>query len=493
MLNRVVDISLIVSPQKPGSPSLLPFRLPRDIEPTGEERFRKVVQRQCMFQPYQIGDNTEDVAMDIILGDSMPHTHAESLWLNEVTVLNKIPKNKLWTIRDIATVPAAEFTREASIINLSNEDLCNNKITKDLLKKYSQHVDQGDFVLIRTDFNKRYNDADHLPEFDIEAANWLINSKHIVGLGMDIPIYGSVPEPNGIKIHTYFYQNAVLMIDEMKNFNKIPNERFLFCGGLSLRTTNIGSSPARPIVLPLQGNKWDKPYVDLFQSIEQKIPSPPYERIEPSQNRGDLNKRFRIKWLQISYDRETESLLSQKGAIRPQRDFGSPVRIFSNHLGTYIRYSKAKQDTSNLIAKGKLFNVNKAGPKYKITLSDIKKISAKVNFSPGEAVVIRTGYSDSYYYRPDYLKWSPTIEPDVIYWLSKEGAKFIVADIAALDENGVYGDTTRAIEEEGLPSVLCASDLWRINKEEFQVVCSPIPLDDLSISPCRVVCIETWE
>lgn len=80
-----------------------------------------------------------------------------------------------------------------------------------------------------------------------------MEEKGIVGIMSDIPVdpvldYGKVGAGAG-QVHTYFYQNAVLMIDHAVNFHRLSGERVFFCGGVCLKTSGIGSSPARAIAL----------------------------------------------------------------------------------------------------------------------------------------------------------------------------------------------------------------------------------------------------
>ena len=63
---------------------------------------------------------TASADFDVYLGDSLPHTHAESLLVNKVTILSQIPRNQRWAVRDIASVPAAKWVREAAVIYLSH-------------------------------------------------------------------------------------------------------------------------------------------------------------------------------------------------------------------------------------------------------------------------------------------------------------------------------------------------------------------------------------
>ncbi len=500
MLHRVVDISLLAKSQKGSDPKLGPYQLPPAFEPTGKELpYAKGIRSLCFVRPYQIGSNSQDTGMDISIGDNLPHTHAEVLWKNKVTVLDEVLKKNRWAIRSIGIVPAADFNREVAVIDLSQEDLDGEEISAAMLAKHGQHVKQGDFILLRTDFNKHYGSIkdekdfeDRKPEINMTAAEWLVREKQIVGLGTDLRYF---PRRMGVMVHTYFYVNGVLMIDFMINFDQLSDERVFFCGGF-LRHAGIGSSPARPVAFALTSNGWGRDFTDMFRPIKPtagEIPSSPYARIEPQELMGDLYKRFEITWLQFA-GHLGDYIIPDGSSLRPQGDFGSPTRMFSSHLGTHTLSPGRELETADLVAPGKVFDLIKAGPRYTITLSDVKKAAARTGFKAGDTVMIRTDFSDLYYYRPDYLHWSPGIEANAIQWLSKEGAHSIVADIASLNVDSNHrGEATHAVKETGLPTTLCATRLWMIRHSKFLVVCSPLPIAGLDAAPSRVVCIETWK
>ncbi|GAH92360.1 unnamed protein product [marine sediment metagenome] len=45
----------------------------------------------------------------------------------------------------------------------------------------------------------------------------------------------------------------------------------------------------------------------------------------------------------------------------------------------------------------------------------------------------------------------------------------------------------------GVPAVLCAVNMWRLQKDYSFVFCSPLPLAGVNTSPCRVLVVEEWE
>src|SRR5574341_713233 len=99
---RSVDLTLPCHPSTSGP--LKPHPLPGYLEPTGPGHPRQFLQRICHTLPYAF--KTNEIGVDVYLGDSLPHTHAESLLVNRITIRNEIPESRRWVIRDVASIPA---------------------------------------------------------------------------------------------------------------------------------------------------------------------------------------------------------------------------------------------------------------------------------------------------------------------------------------------------------------------------------------------------
>lgn len=494
MTLRVLDLSIAVQPARGHEIQPRPHCLPADIEAVGAGRTNRDVQRICHVTPWQIGDDPDDRGADIILGDNLPHAHAESLWINEVTILDTLPAANRWAIRDMATVPVAEFTREAAVIDLSQEDLDGRPITGGMLAARGRHVRPGDFVLLRTDLVRKYGKdyLKHCPGLTQGAAEWLVRDRQIVGIGQDAGGLYSGPQYGAMQIHTYFYIHGVLMIDEMVRFEALPAERVFFAGG-ALRTGGIGSSPGRPIALSTDLSKWGSEATDMFRPMtptRAPLDGLPYVRKEPAELRSELYKRFDVTWLQIEHPENRERSNAQKGAVRPQRDFGSPIRNLSSHIGTHLLANR-QLATNELVLPGRFVNLAWAGPRHRISVAELKDACSRAGLAAGEAALLFTGCSDHYYHRPDHVAWSPVLDPEAILWLKAEHVPMVVTDMLSLDLPGALAGT-KARKAADLPVVLGACRLWRIEKPTVQVICSPLPLQGLDAYPSRVVCLEQW-
>jgi len=285
----------------------------------------------------------------------------------------------------------------------------------------------------------------------------------------------------------------VLMIDEMIRFDELQGERVFFSGG-ALRTGGIGSSPGRPIALPTDIALWKgSEATDMFRPMTPTwapLDGLPHVRKEPAELRSELFKRFDVTWLQIEHPEGRERNNAQKGAIRPQRDFGSPIRSLSSHIGTHL-LANAQLQTKDLVVPGRRINLAWAGPRHLISLGELKEACKRAGLAAGEAAILFTACSDNYYHRPDHTSWSPALDPEAILWLKQQGVPLVVTDMLSIDMPGSLA-STKARRAADLPVVLGATRLWRIEKPTVQLVCSPIPLQGLDAYPSRVACVECW-
>lgn len=517
MLYRVVDLSLPVTPQR----GLSAPPLPPEIEPSGPERSRQSIQRICRVLPYRFDEYPDEFGLDVWLGDSLPHSHAESLLVNKVTILDTIPASQRWAIRDMAALPAAEFIREAAVIDLSQDDH-EGPIPVSLLEKRAGALRYGDYVLLRTDFPKRFRgklpEAEYrrrLPGLTMEAGRWLVESRGVVGIAADclvdhISTWGQV--------HTYFYTHAVLMIDDMVNFDQIPAERVFFNGGVALRSAGIGSSPARPVALaPTGGHLAGSRIVDLWRPLAP-VSGPvlqgkreDFRRQEPYALQGEIQKRYSVTGLQIAFEAEEEARRLAKGDPRPQRDFGSPVRLFSGALGTYLEVPYmpltggdipaayftdcARVASESLVGRGRLFDLTHIGPRQVITADDLA--GACPDLQAGEIPLIWTAFTDFYYARPDYLELSPGFSPEAVEWLVQRQIRLLVTDTATVEPARALPPPPKhnlaRLFSANIPVVRCATNLWRLQKPGAVVMVAPVPFSGAPMMPARVVAVEEWE
>lgn len=135
------------------------------------------------------------------------------------------------------------------------------------------------------------------------------------------------------------------------------------------------------------------------------------------------------------------------------------------------------------------------GPEQNVTVRALE--SHAKGIEPGDIVLIRTNYSDNYYYNTDFIKYSPGFEVKALRWLVDKGVKMIITDAASLEKSPQTLSSSlegqAVLSSAGVPAVLCASHMWMIQKQRFFVFCSPLPLTGLNAAPCRVIAVEEWE
>jgi kynurenine formamidase len=517
VLNRVIDLSLLSLPQ--GTGSLPHDRLSPHIEPTGPGHPRQFVQSVCQTLPYTFPNG--EIGVDVYLGDSLPHTHAECLWLEESTILGEVPQQLKWAVRDIASVPAAEWTRELSVIDLTHIDKDESPSLK-VVQEAARHLRYGDYVAWYTG-EHAYRAAIDIksrptPGIRHDVAEWLVETMGIVGIMADIPVdpvldYGKVGA-GAAKVHTYFYQNAVLMIDNTVNFDQIGDERVFLNGGVTLKTAGIGSSPARAVAIRGDlATAGSGDMVDLFTAMHPNAGfelDNPIERIEPFELQADIYRRYEIFGMQIAAEPEAEAQKSRRAPVRAKRDFGSPIRLFNSHLGTHMYLPSAPSGdlaagtlragvpqlpaSSDLIGPATLIDLTAVGPMQTVGKPLLQRQAR--DLKAGDIALLWTGFSDRYYRRPDYLSLSPRFDIEAIRWLVERGVKLIVTDAATLEPHP--WELHRASEVQALqvahrvPTVLMATNLWLLRQKRMTVSCAPTPLVGLPTTPTRVIAIEQW-
>jgi kynurenine formamidase len=498
---RVVDLSLPL--RQTAGDDLTVSTLPVHLERGALKRQGADPQRWFGLVPYHFRGAIDRLGMDITLGDNLPHTHAETLLMNAVTVRGELAADEGWARRDIASVPVAEFVNWASFVDIS-EDEVSAGIGRELLAARGEHIRPGDYLVLRA-----APGAERRPFMLLEAAHWLVEDRGIVGISMDFP--PDIPATGSV-VHTYFYRKAILMIDQLAGMERIFQKRFFFVGGVVLKTEKIGSSPARPLaLLPGTGSLAGWSSIDLFRDLkagEVDVPAPPppaFEHSLPLELREEAAKRYLVRGLQIIQDHPKYV----HGTMRSYRDFGSPVRIISSHAGTHIvvpycplagssipanRFTTAGELASERTrGRAVLARLTEVGPGQLITRGHLEKAGLRPR--PADIVVVATGYADLYAHRSDYLRHSPGFSADAVRWLAELKIKILVTDIPDLEESRDPAApllNRGHLFERGIPVVHSAANLWMIRKREFQLFCSALPLPGLDASPVRVVAVEEY-
>ncbi|MGC8811428.1 MAG: cyclase family protein [bacterium] len=154
----------------------------------------------------------------------------------------------------IDDVPLEQLIGPASIINIENVGP-NQPITEEMLKKAGEHIEDGDIVILKTNWDKKrdYTTKEFWTESPYllkEAAVWLAN-KNIKAVGFDFPQDFSIreipqrhPKVAELPTHDIILRKGIYLIEYLCNLGKITVEKVqLFA--LPLKIVGAEASPAR--------------------------------------------------------------------------------------------------------------------------------------------------------------------------------------------------------------------------------------------------------
>ena len=82
-------------------------------------------------------------------------------------------------------------------------------------------------------------------------------------------------------------------------------------------------------------------------------------------------------------------------------------------------------------------------------------------------MIVRTGFTDNYYYEPDFMKYTPGFTVDAIEWICQKRVKAVITDMGWVESSphAPASHTNRALlSEAGIPVVNCASHMLKLRK-----------------------------
>lgn len=146
---------------------------------------------------------------------------------------------------------------EASVVDLSYKGE-NQGITPRDLERNGGHIEEGDFVLLRTDWpDKMWGDTGFwkkAPYLTKEGAEWLAE-KNPKGVGCDFPqdyvirdLEDRHPEIHESVVHNVFLPRGILNIEYLTNLKSIQRKRVKFLA-LPLKLTGVEGSPVRAVAI----------------------------------------------------------------------------------------------------------------------------------------------------------------------------------------------------------------------------------------------------
>ncbi len=144
---------------------------------------------------------------------------------------------------------AAQFVGDALVINCT--DLKEgDRITMDKINSVRDLADKAEFILFRMGWDLRWNDLAYFgdyPYITSEVAQYLIDTKK-KGVGLDVIGIDPIADEN-LTIHRQLFENAeIVVIENLKNLDKLGSELFLFAA-LPLKFDNADGAPIRAVAI----------------------------------------------------------------------------------------------------------------------------------------------------------------------------------------------------------------------------------------------------
>jgi kynurenine formamidase len=140
----------------------------------------------------------------------------------------------LWTVDQI---PAERLVRPLAVIDVSRKTAHNPdyQLTVDDIAKWEDvhgHIPGGAVVLLRTGWGDRWNNpqafrnADergrlHFPGFSLEAAEFLVDARYVVGIGTDA-MNVDAGSSSGLPVHQYCSRRSVYHLENVANLEVTP-------------------------------------------------------------------------------------------------------------------------------------------------------------------------------------------------------------------------------------------------------------------------------
>lgn len=151
----------------------------------------------------------------------------------------------------IYEVPLSTFIGDAVVANLSDKPPDSPITAQDLERTVGGKLKRGERLLIRTDWNKHYGEAEWLegsPYITPEAVDWCV-ARGAVLVGMDFAHAKDAPgSPAKFYASKTLCENNVMVMAYLRNLDRINKDRVTLIA-LPLAIMGVESTPVRAVVL----------------------------------------------------------------------------------------------------------------------------------------------------------------------------------------------------------------------------------------------------
>jgi arylformamidase len=175
------------------------------------------------------------------------------------------------------------------------------------------------------------------------------------------------------------------------------------------------------------------------------------------------------------------------------------------HNGTHIDAPRHMIETgdsidqlplSQVVGEAVLVDLPNKGPNSAVSVKDI--LDAGVEFGPGVIPVLRTGWAEKMWGKPEFWDQMPYLEPGVGDLMVKRAVPAVGMDVfpekplwrgVKLDPGEVWVANHIALLENGIPMIQFLTNLSQIGTRKFVLVALPLKIRGADASPARVVAL----
>ena len=144
--------------------------------------------------------------------------------------------------------PITKMIGPATVLNFVGKKAGDN-ISLEEIQAKADKVQEGDFVFLRFDFDKKWrtDDWEPYPYIDCDALEWLLDTKKVRVIGTDatsLENFNKIDQPN----HEACFKRGAGMVESLKNLAEIEEERALVFI-LPLPIEGIDACPVRIVAV----------------------------------------------------------------------------------------------------------------------------------------------------------------------------------------------------------------------------------------------------
>lgn len=134
-----------------------------------------------------------------------------------------------------------------------------------------------------------------------------------------------------------------------------------------------------------------------------------------------------------------------------------------------------------------------AAARSMVEIDDVTKYEAKIK--AGDTVLIRTGWTEKHYGKPDYISEMPGVTEEVARWLVSKGVKAVAHDCfpdipSFRVKTAARYPNHRIYLSKGVIIIENLTNTSQLCKERFLILALPLKLVNSDGSPARVIGIE---